>query len=441
MARSYHGANSVARVGILANLSVLALAALVALLSGPPSTQAQTFKVLHEFTGGADGAEPGGLTLGGAGELYGVAGSGGKSSKDCDGGCGTIYQLTHVGSSWRFTLLHTFRDEPDGAVPQAPMVFGPDQVLYGTTAGGGMYGCHYSGCGTVFKLQPPPAPCATLSCPWKERVIYRFPGGSTGSWPPFDAPLVFDKAKNIYGTTEFGGYMGGVCGENYGCGVVFELSPSDAGWTENVLYSFGDNVTGAWPTAGVIFDEQGNLFGTTTASTVFELAQSGAGWEYNILAETLDTITAGLIFDKAGNLYGATSDGGPSGGGSAFKMKSEEGSWEIQMIYGFAQSGEPYYPGPGATLVMDRAGNLYGTTSADGVYGLGTVFKLSPTGHGPWSYKYTDLHDFTGVNDGQSPTTSLVIDNDGNLYGTTFRGGKDSNCQKGGCGVVFEITP
>jgi len=171
------------------------------------------------------------------------------------------------------------------------------------------------------------------------------------------------------------------------------------------------------------------------------LAQSGAGWEYNILAETLDTITAGLIFDKAGNLYGATSDGGPSGGGSAFKMKSEEGSWEIQMIYGFAQSGEPYYPGPGATLVMDRAGNLYGTTSADGVYGLGTVFKLSPTGHGPWSYKYTDLHDFTGVNDGQSPTTSLVIDNDGNLYGTTFRGGKDSNCQKGGCGVVFEITP
>jgi uncharacterized repeat protein (TIGR03803 family) len=429
------------RLNIRAKLSALALSVFVALLAGAISSQAQTFKVLHEFNGAADGAQPGGLTLGRAGEVYGVANGGGKSSGDCSGGCGTIFELFRVGPDWQFTLLHTFQDGPDGAFPFAPMVYGPDGRLYGTTGGGGMAASNDSpSSGTVFRLQPPTVPCGKAHCPWREKVVYRFKGGSGGGLPGFDAPLSFDDLGNIYGTTQLGGYMVGICADNYGCGVVFALMPSNGSWVENVLHAFGfSGDPGVWPTAGVIFDKHGNLYGTTTASTVFQLARSDSGWKYNTLLETADTITAGLIFDRSGNLYGATSDGGPSYGGSAFKMKPENGSWEVQAIYSFGNTGDSYYPGPGATLTMDRAGNLYGTTSADGLYGLGTVFKLSPTG--AWTYNYTDLHDFTGGSDGQSPSARLVLDDDGNLYGTTFRGGDDSKCQNGGCGVVFEIMP
>jgi uncharacterized repeat protein (TIGR03803 family) len=192
--------------------------------AGPAALHAQTFHVLHSFVNESEGFSPDGLTLGPDGALYGVASSGGKPASDCKVGCGTIYRLSREGTGWRFTVLHTFQDEPDGAVPYAPMIPGPDGSFYGATAGGGVYGCNHSGCGTIFKLQRP-ANCKTPSCGWTESVLYSFPGGNDGFEPGFDAPLTFDKEGNIYGTTEFGGR--GASNE-YGCGVVFELSPGVA---------------------------------------------------------------------------------------------------------------------------------------------------------------------------------------------------------------------
>jgi uncharacterized repeat protein (TIGR03803 family) len=440
MARSCHGAT-----GIRANAALIAFTTLVVMFPNVPSVRAQTFKVLYTFTGGTDGADPGGLTVGRAGELYGVANSGGNPN--CYSGCGTIFELLPKSSQWDFTLLHTFQDKPDGAFPFAPMVFGPDGLLYGTTPVGGTSSgitavgelkCA-GGCGTIFRLKPPPPSCRK-SCSWNEKVVYRFPGGNDGSAPGFDAPLVFDPAGNIYGTTQLGGYMVGICNGNYGCGVVFELMPSGAGWVEKVLYSF-NGAGGAWPVAGLILDQSGNLYGTSSW-TAFQLTPSGLDWNFNLLLQTDDTIGAGLSFDESGNLYGATEDGGPSEGGTAFKIMPSNG-WETQMIYGFApgQGGQPYFPGPGATMIIDNAGNLYGTTTSDGAYGQGSVFKLSPTGDGSWSYNYTDLHDFTGGSDGGNPSASMVPDNDGNLYGTAEFGGAGSECQNRGCGVIFEITP
>jgi uncharacterized repeat protein (TIGR03803 family) len=323
------------------------------------------------------------------------------------------------------------------------MIFGPDSGLYGVTGGGGITGgitavgqtaCE-GGCGTVFRLQP--SPCETAACPWDETVLYRFPGDIYGAVPGFDAPLIFDQSGNLYGTTQDGGYFGGICNGNYGCGVVFELTPSDGGWDEKVLYTFtGDG--GAWPGAGLIFDNAGNLYGTTTW-TAFQLTPSGSNWNFNLILETGDTIFGpGLVLDRSGNMYGATEDGGTMGGGNVFKIMRDAitNGWQVQSIYSFVPGGGRgnYYPGPSATITMDAEGNLYGATEGDG-YGAGSVFKLSPAGDGdPWSYTYTDLHDFSGP-DGLAPVASVVLDADGNLYGTTEWGGSPS-CN---CGVVFEI--
>lgn len=405
--------------------------------------EAQTFHVLHEFTGGADGAVPQGVTLDDAGNVYGVALEGGRNGSDCYQGCGVAFELSRQGSSWLFGALHTFQDQPDGASPAAPMVFGPDGALYGSTVGGGLPGvgnsCHHSGCGTIFRLQPPATPCEAVLCLWQETVLYRFTGGADGSWPDFNDAVIFDRLGNLYATAYFGGYVGGSCATGPGCGVVFELTPSNGGWSDNVLYSFHDGIEGAFPSAGVIFDQAGNLYGTNDAA-VYELSRSGSGWTYNVLVRTEDAIAAGVIFDPIGRLYSATADGGLSEGGTAFTVTHTGDRWVGSVIYNFPLNGYPAYPGPAGTLLMDRAGNLYGTTSEDGAYGLGTVFKLSPNAQGSWTY--TDLHDFTGGSDGDDPAAALVIDQSGDLFGTAQFGGTNRTCSEGqGCGVLFEITP
>jgi len=423
----------------------LLLSAYFALLTSAPRAPAQTFKIIHEFpwpdgsAQPAGGTVPGGLTLGPRGELYGVAQNGGEvpitGKAYCPQGCGIVYELSPVGTEWQFAVLHSFKNAPDGAFPYAPMILGTDGSLYGTTIGGGFHSdkCPSSYCGgTVFKLQP----CSFHPCRSAETVLYRFPGGSAGEGPGFEAPVTFDDEGNIYGTTEGGGFFGGSCSSNtYGCGVVFELAPSAGDWRESVLYAFGDNAIGINPTAGVVFDKQGNLYGTTMASDVYQLSPSASGWNYNVLLTTPDEIQAGVILDNAGDIFGVAETGGQFDGGSAFEISA---GGQISDICNFPDYGDSYLPGPAASLVMDAAGNLYGTTNQDGAYGLGTVFRLSPNGDSG-TYTYTDLHDFSGP-DGYSPLAPLVLDKHGNIFGTTYGGGPMLDATTYSFGVVFEIT-
>jgi uncharacterized repeat protein (TIGR03803 family) len=287
------------------------------------------------------------------------------------------------------------------------VVIGPNGVLYGTTQTGGS-GCSGYGCGTVFSLRPAPTVCKTALCPWTETVLYRFTGDPDGA-NPGNGDLIFDRPGNIYGTTEEGGA--------YGDGAVFKLASSGGVWTATVLHSF-DGADGTSPWGGLIFDKDGNLYGTTTSGgsygggTIFELTPSGSGWQENTLHEFNHVIdgddsTAGLIFDPSGNLYGTTSDGGPGGGGggTAFELTP---SGYFTTIYAFTGAFGPF-----GGLTMDPDGNLYGTLPVGGAYGPGAVFKLTPS-DGGWTY--ASLHDFSG-SDGSTPQGTLILDGHGNLYG------------------------
>ena len=391
-----------------------------------PSAQAQTFTVLHDFTGGQDGSQPvAGLTLDQAGNFYGTASAGGA-------GYGTVFKLTHKHSAWTFGPLYSFGGGNDGAGPVARLVIGTNGTLYGSTAAGGGGSCskiyEYSGCGSIFNLRPAAAACKTALCPWTETVLYRFAGGSDGAYPI--GQLAFDQAGNIYGTTfdylQFGSL-----------GTVFGLTPSGGGWTKSAVHRFNGS-DGQYPTAGVIFDQSGNLYGTTYYGgangdgTVYQLTPSGSGWTENLLysfqnGSDGENAAAGLIFDSSGNLYGGASAGGSGGGGTVFQLTPSGGHWTLSVINSFTGSG-----GPASSLVSDASGNLYGTTVEDGAHGAGSVFKLTFSGGG-WTF--TDLYDFTGGSDGANPFGGVTLDANGNLYGTTESGGTY------GYGVIWEITP
>ncbi len=396
--------------------------------------QAQTYTVLHDFSG-VEGAKPyAGLVMDRAGNLYGTASAGGKHDGPCQvfGGCGTVFKLSHIGSSWILNPLHTFTGDSDGSSPTGRVTFGPDGALYGTTSqGGGAFNCSY-GCGTVFRMTPQPTICKTSSCPWIENVVYAFQGGGLDGAGPGYGDVMFDPVGDLYGTTVNGG--GGLCNDST-CGTVYKLAHSGGAWTEAVLYHFY-NGPGYWPYPGVIRDGEGNLYGATTwnFSSVFELTQSGGGWAANPLyvfsnyQRDGSAVAGGLIFDQAGNLFGSTSFFGPEGGGTVFELSPSAGAWTLTTLYAFTGAA----PGPTATLTMDPSGNLYGITNGGGQHGAGSVFKLSHSG-GPWVY--TSLHDFTGGTDGSQPYGQVVLDNSGNIYGTTTHGGTT------GSGVVYEITP
>jgi uncharacterized repeat protein (TIGR03803 family) len=402
-------------------LSTLFLIALAVVASLP--AQAQTFSVIHNFTGGMDGANPqAGLSMDRAGNLYGTTGDGGAHS------FGTVYRLKHLGSGWIFMPLYGFQGGNDAAGSLARVIIGPTGTLYGTSPGGGC-------CGSVFNVRPAPRPCLTALCPWEETVIYRFTGSPDGLFPQ-EGDLVFDQAGNIYGTTIQGG--------SNNSGAVYKLTPSGGNWTEEVSYSFPGGNGGDAPRSGVIFDNAGNLYGTTVgggsqnAGVVFQLVRSGSGWIENILHTFQGADGAnpfgGLIFDAAGNLYGSTTGGGSGGGGTVFKLTPSGGGYNYSLIYSF--TGTFINCGPGASLAFDVAGNLYGTTMCDGATSEGNVFQLTPS-NGSWTY--TSLHDFTGGNDGGDPQSNVVFDAAGNLYGTAVFGG--SGCAPDGCGTVWEITP
>ena len=383
-------------------------ACVVALLLIATGAQAQTFTILHNFAGGADGSQPtAGLSMDRAGNLYGTAAYDGNESGNCSrfDGCGTVYKLARKNSSWLFYTLYKFSG-PDGQNPQARVIIGPDGNLYGTTIAGGA-----ANAGTVFRLQPPATACKAYSCPWTETVLYSFQGGSDGANPQY-GDLTFDQAGNIYGTTPYGG--------SSNIGVVYELSPTNGSWTETILHTF-DGSDGYQPYAGVIFDGAGNLYGTTSSGggggngNVYKLTHSGSGWVVSTIHDFAFPGGAygGLISDSSGNLYGITFFNP-----QVYELSPFNGGWTYSVLFNFGGYGAVAAP------TMDAAGNLYGTI----VLGSNEVFRLTASG-GHWT--------LTGFNGsaGEEPFCNMVLDTSGNLYGTASVGGAYDG------GVVFEITP
>ncbi len=404
------------------------------------STQAQTYRVLYTFDVGRPNpwGPNAGLFMDTAGNLYGTTIRGGGQG-DCPppGGCGAVFQLTPTGSGWVETLLHGFSGPynatvglgpggfggTDGAYPYAKPIIGPDGNLYGTTNSGA------SGWGTVYQLKP-------SAGGWTENVLHRFAYGDYGS--PYYGDLVFDAAGSLYGTT---------------ITSVFQLTHSGSSWTKSILHSFLGGTDGTWLYSGVIFDNLGNLYGTTSAGgsddcryggpncgMVFQLTPSASGWTekiiYNFHDGTDGGSPSGLIFDRSGNLLG-TICGGSSGGGAVFMLSPSGDSWTFHVLYRLPGTSCRFL----GTLALDATGDIYGATFEGGAYGRGLIYKLAPDGGG-WTY--TDLYDFTGGSDGGEPNGSLMLDQNGNLYGTTQYGGVSHYCggaPQTGCGVVFEITP
>jgi uncharacterized repeat protein (TIGR03803 family) len=389
---------------------------LAAILTIVTTAQAQTFTVLHNFTG-PDGSTPeAGLTMDRAGNLYGTALTGGQGFGYCNLGCGTVFKLTHTSSGWLFSPIYKFSG-PDGANPSARVVFGPDGALYGTTVQGGP-----TGRGVVFQLRPSPSFCHAVQCPWTETVLYSFLRVDDGSYPS-GGDLVFDSAGNIYGTTtDQGDYFGG---------TVYELSRSNGAWTETTLHSFGNGTDGWRPDSGLVWDSQGNLFGTTESGgsnqtgTVYQLTKSGSGWTetviHNFDNDTEGSIPAGgVTFDSAGNLYGTTSTGGPGVGGGVYELTHGSGGWTANVLYSFSN----VYVGSAASVTFGPDGTIYGTLGSADV----DVFQLTKSG-GQWTQ--------TGVygRNNDSPEGNVILDAQGNLYITGAAGGPNQD------GVVLQITP
>ena len=346
------------------------------------------------------------------------------------------------------SVLYSFQGSSDGSAPWSVLVADETGNLYGTTVQGGYYGY-----GTVFELTPPHG----ASSAWTETVLYSFQGGNDGALPY--SGLVFDEAGNLYGTTSGGGNEQ-ACFE---CGTVFRLAPpatAGGSWTETVLYTFGVTTTdAAIPYAGLIIDDDGNLFGTTRAGgdsfegTVFELSapdDPGGNWHERILYSFTGGNDGGLpqggVVRKSGALYGTTIAGGAFGYGTVFQLTRPggHGPWSENVLYSFTggvDGGEPF-----GTPVFDRSGRLFGTTATAGNagcggIGCGTVFQLSPASAG-WSA--STLYSFTGNSDGGSPLSTLIIDRSGALFGTAAIGGNmNQNCNalSNQCGTVFELKP
>ncbi len=385
---------------------------------GGPAGQGMVFKVdtngqetvLYDFPGKRDGAKPrAGLAVDGAGNLYGTTSAGGD---------GTVFK---VDASGKYSLVYMFASAQDGKSPYAAVTLDPAGNIYGTTYTGG---ANFSDGGTVFKLD----------ASGKETVLHSF-GLSTSDGASPAAGVTLDAAGNLYGTTLQGGNAG--CFIYSGCGIVYKL---DASGNESILYAFTGGADGGNPLGGVTLDAAGNVYGTTSDGgsasgtsgngVVFKIAATGQMSVLYTFTGGADggTPEAGMIFGPDGNLYGTTYIGGTTGHGVVFKLSL---AGQLTVLYSFtggADGGNPL-----AGVIFDSAGNLYGTTAAGGTpasgYGRGVVFALDPAGH------ETVLHTFTAPPDGTTPNGGVVLDSAGNLYGTTYQGGKQTE------GTVFKLSP
>lgn len=392
-------------------------------LGAMATSSAQTYTVLYSFTGGADGAAPiGGLVVDPSGNLYGTT-FGYNGYIGAGTTAGSIFKLSPTGD---FALLHNFGSGGSGgAWPLAGLVRDASGVLYGTTVGGGT-----AGFGTVFKLDGV----------GNFTVLHNFTGGKDGAGPA--ASLILDSAGVLYGTTTLGGNP--KCGPlNLDCGIVFQVATSGkkAG-KEKVLHRFSSpRKFGDTPYAPLIRAADGNFFGTTSrdgpggAGAVFKLSPSGVVTLFHAFNFQSGGLPfSGLVQDAAGNLYGTTR----GGYGRIYKLDSQG---KETVLFSFNGTGgiDPLYSG----IIIDGSGNLYGTAEAGGnlnacnpsYYGCGVVYKLDPSGN------ETVLYRFNGETDGANPQSGVIMDSAGNLYGTAVYGGIVNKACPAGCGVVFKIAP
>jgi hypothetical protein len=406
---------------------------------------AAKFKVIYKFQGGADGSQPmSDLTLDSAGNLYGTTSSGGDGN-ECVGGCGTVFELVRTGTGWEEKVLYRFTGGTDGAGPVGGVIFDSSGNLYGMAGGGSERG------GTVFKLTP------TSHGEWKIRTLYNLPfeGGpspkagvtfdshgnlygttfstvfeltpnSDGTWTGMtlhtfqgtpdgqfvSSPVIVDSAGNVYGVTEGGGT--GYCRsgleykENTGCGIAYELIPQGNGkWNESILYNFdhGEGLS-VYPSGPLLFDKNGNLFGTSRAGgngygAVFELHHRPNGtWWQSVVHPFLgvpdgretdygtQAVLPRLLPEENGSFFGVNSGYGNlpfdsrSGGGVVFKLQHEGNNWRVKTLHTFAPAKQ--YDNANGGLVQDAEGNLYGVVKYGGDLtrcygaGCGTVYEITP---------------------------------------------------------------
>jgi uncharacterized repeat protein (TIGR03803 family) len=401
----------------LRNISIVL--AMITMLSG--LSAAASYKRVYNFTGVPDGGDPAtALTFDGAGNAYGTTAAGGVA------GLGTVFMLTPSGEE---QVLYSFNGGFDGLDPHGGVILDSAGNLYGTAVAGGEGLCAGDGCGVVFELSP-------SDSGWTQKTLYAFTGGNDGFGP--GSPLIFDNAGNLYGTTPDGGV--------HGMGVVFQLSPSAGGWKQTVIHAFTGKKDGASGSLGsLIFDASGNLYGVSElggangAGAVWELTPTARGpWTLTVLYDFKGLPDGanpygGLIFDNNGNLYGTTYFGGAAGMGTVFQLAhGPNGAWEENTLYNFQGGTDGSFPT--TTPFMDSTGTIYGTTSTGGrpSCDCGTVFRLRLT-HGQWAEKI--VHFFGRNHDGSYPNYGLTRDASGNLYGAAPAGGK------GAQGIVFRLTP
>lgn len=342
---------------------------------------------------------------------------------------GNLYGTTNLGGTYGSGSV--YRLSPNGSSWKYTSLYSFKGVTdgagpgYGTLAIGAdraLFGTTEGGgnFGTAFAI------CA---CPGREIQIQRFGSGTDGAEPM--SGVVLDSAGNFYGTTLLGGANGN--------GAVYEAKRSGKTWTENVIYSFTGGSDAINPVATVSLDAQGNLFGTAPAGgafgngAVYKLSRSTSGWTESVLYSFQGGTdganpVGGVIVDRAGNLYGTTFDGGINGGGTVYELSPSNGSWTFTVLYSFVGG----YGGPYNKLTFDTRGNLYGFTNSEGAHGFGEIFKLTPS-NGAWTL--TALYDFPGGTDGGFPYGSVAVDSAGNVFGTAVVGGSSNQ------GVIFEITP
>jgi uncharacterized repeat protein (TIGR03803 family) len=332
-------------------------------------------------------------------------------------------------------VLYNFDVITGGNSPQAALTAGPGGVYYGTTDLGGA-----TGNGTVFELDPP----AAGQTAWTEKVLYSFAGPGDGSVP--SSGLLAGKDGVLYGVTGSGGANG--------YGVVFALTPPAAGqtaWTESVLYSFAGGNDGIAPYGTLVSDANGVLYGSTTngggsssSGVVFSLtppAAGGTAWSEAVLYSFqggTDGVSpgAGLLLDASGALYGVVSVGGKNNAGAVYRLTPPAAggsAWTKTALWNFGAQPDGGFPVGG--LVRDPNGILYGVCNSGGSTGWGTVYALSPPAAGKKAWSESVLYSFAGGNDGGSPDATLVLGGDGTLYGVSNGGGT------AGSGTAFSVTP
>lgn len=423
-------------MGRLARTGWAGVAVAVAMTTGAGSARAPAADHVLASFGGPNGAGPlSGVSVGPGGTLLGTTVFGGAKE------IGTVFRLTPDGSGgYTEKVLFSFTNRA-GNRPDGNVVMNGAGDLFGVTITGGP-----GGQGVVYELTP--------SGPgYTEKVLHSFAGGLDGSQPL--GTLVRSASGDLFGVTQFGG--------TGGQGVIFELRPSGAGYTEKVLHSFAAN--GSLPQAGLTQASDGTLYGTlygaspvNSNGTVFSLALTKAGPVYHSLyvfkggTDGANPFSALTVASKTGVIYGTTQFGGSTGGktgyGTVFSLTPSKTGYTERVLHGFTTGGgglEPESP-----LLLTSGGDLFGTTTLAGVkcsgIGCGTIFELVPAGSGSYTFKL--VHQFTGTPDGADPeNTTLVQGPGGLLYGTTRSGGTATKCSDGGpggalgCGTVFSIKP